>query len=110
MDEQRPWVPANNHDQSCAFCGAKRPLFVHRLEPGHVEFRLTGKGYTLRTFWAACARCEALVSDRDDAALLGLMHCEQEDDLWRAAGLAAFRASDLGSEALADGPPDTVRP
>src|SRR4051812_23849391 len=65
----RPWVPADNQDQSCAFCGASRPHFAHRLDPAHTQFRVYGKGRTLPTFWAACARCEALVADRDDTAL-----------------------------------------
>jgi hypothetical protein len=109
-EDDAPWAPADNHDQSCGFCGVSRPLFVHRLDPAQVEFRVYGKGCTLPTFWAACARCEALVSGGDDPALLRLMTHEEEDDLSREATLAAFRASDLSSEPLGEGPPDTVRP
>ena len=75
-----------------------------------MQFRVYGKGHTLPTFWAACARCEALVSQGEDAALLHLMTYEEGDELAREAALAAFRASDLGSESLVEGPPDTVRP
>jgi hypothetical protein len=108
-EHDTPWVPADNQDQSCAFCGASRPLFVHRLDPAHIEFRVYGKGRTLPTSWAACARCEALVSNGDDPALLRLMTWEV-DHPSREAALTAFRAADLGSEPLVDGPPDTVRP
>jgi hypothetical protein len=106
-EDETPWAPADNQDQSCAFCGASRPVFVHRLDPDRVQFRVYGKGHTLPSFWAACARCEAQVSAGDDTALLRLMAWE-DDDLSRDAALAAFRASDLGGEALDEGPPDTV--
>lgn len=102
----QPWAPEHNQDQSCAFCGVSRPVFVHRLDPAHFEFRAFGKGHTLPTFWTACTRCEALVSSGDDDALLQLMTFEEEDDLLRQSALAAFRASDLGGEPLAEGPPD----
>ena len=110
MTKPRPWAPEHNQDQSCAFCGVSRPIFVHRLDPAHVRFLVYGKGCTLPTFWAACARCETLVSSEDDPALLGLMTYEDRDDLSRHAALSAFRASDLGSEPLLEGPPDPVRP
>ena len=110
MVEAQPWAPEHNQDQTCAFCGVSRPTFLHRLDPAHVQFRVYGKGHTLPTFWAACARCEALVSQGEDAALLHLMTYEEGDELAREAALAAFRASDLGSESLVEGPPDTVRP
>jgi hypothetical protein len=108
--DDRPWAPAHNQDQLCEFCGVSRPVFVHRLDPAHVEFRIYGKGYTLPAFWAACVRCNALISDGDDARLLELMTHVEADDLFRQAMLAAFRASDLGSEPLAEGPPNPVRP
>ena len=104
--DDQPRVPEHNQDQGCAFCGVSRPVFVHRLDPAHVEFRVYGKG---STFWPACARCEALVADGDDGALLRLMTWE-DDDRSRRSALAAFRASDLGGEPLAEGPPDLVRP
>jgi len=109
---RRPWAPSTNRDQSCAFCGAARPAFAHRLNPSHVQFRLYGKGHTLPTFWAACPRCEEFIAGGDDEALLPLMVHEDddEDDVARQAKLAAFRAADLGSEPLGEGPPDTVRP
>ena len=110
MAEAQPGAPDHNQDQSCAFCGVGRPTFLHRLDPTHAHFLVYDKGHTLPTFWAACARCDALVSAGEDAALLGLMTYEEEDGLAREATLAAFRASDLGSEPLVEGPPDTVRP
>lgn len=110
MSGNEPWAPSTNHDQPCAFCGTARPIFAHRLNPEHVEFRAYGKGWTLPTFWAACARCEALVARHDEDALLHLMAHGEDDDTLRRASLEAFRAADLGSEPLAEGPPDTLRP
>lgn len=110
MVRPQPWAPEHNQDQSCAFCGVSRPVFVHRLDLAHVQFRVYGKGCTLPTFWAACRRCEALVAAGDDSALARVMAYEEEDDLSRQAALSAFRASDLGGEPLAEGPPDPVRP
>jgi hypothetical protein len=110
MSKPQPWAPDHNQDQSCAFCGVSRPLFAHRLDPAHVEYRVSGRGYTLPSFWAACARCEALVGAGDDEGLLRLMADEEDDDVSTTSALAAFRASDLGGEPLADGPPDGVRP
>ena len=104
-----PWTPPHNQDQGCAFCGASRPHFVHALDQARVRFRLYGKGYTLPTFWATCERCERLVVAGDDGVLVGLMAYEEDDVEARAASLAAFRASDLGSQSLAEGPPDPVR-
>jgi hypothetical protein len=106
-EDDKPWVPEHNQDQSCAFCEASRPVFAHRLDPDHTQFRVHGKGRTLPTFWAVCARCETLVAARDDSELLALMTWD-DDDRSREATLAAFRASDLGSERLGEGPPDTV--
>lgn len=110
MSKPQPWAPEHNQDQSCAFCGESRPVFVHRLDPEHVEFRVFGKGHTLPSFWAACTRCEALAATHDDDGLLRLMAGEEEDHLSRQAALTAFRASDLGGHPLAEGPPDPVRP
>lgn len=107
---EQPWAPATNHDQGCAFCGASRPSCFHRLDPNHVSFRAYSKGWTLPTFWATCARCEALVASHDDVALLRLMAYEEVDDELRRVSLEAFRAADLGGEPLAEGPPDTPRP
>jgi hypothetical protein len=103
---EQPWAPTHNQDQSCAFCGASRPSYRHRLDPAHVKFRVHGKGYTLPTFWAACSRCEEFVAAGDDGTLLSLMAHEGED---RHLSLVAFRAADLGSEPLPEGPPDTVQ-
>jgi len=60
-----------------------------------------GKGYTLPAFWATCSRCEGWVAGGATAALLALGSIEP-------ASLEAFRLADLGPEALAEGPPDTV--
>ena len=98
--DRQPWVPTHNRDQSCAFCGAARPTFVHRLDPAHAEFRLYGQGYMLPTFWAACLRCETWVQAGDEQALLGL-----DDGVRDEETLAAFRAADLGPEVLAGDPP-----
>jgi hypothetical protein len=106
---ERPWAPATNHDQSCAFCGAARPTNVHRLDPAHVHFNIYAKPHTLPTFWAACAPCEALVGAGNDRALLRLMS-RDSDGVAPQAALAAFRAADLGGEPLPEGPPDTIRP
>lgn len=110
MSRDRSWAPLTNHDQSCAFCGATRPTFAHRLNPAHLQFRLYGKGYTLPAFWPACPRCEALVAEGDDESLLPLIADQEQDDEARRVTLSAFRVADLGSEPLAEGPPDTVRP
>ena len=107
MDE--PWTPPHNQDQSCAFCGASRPRLVHPLDPAHVIFRLHDKGCTLPTFWATCEPCDRLVVAGDDSALLGLMAHHGNDVEMRAASLAAFRSSDLGSRPLEEGPPDPIR-
>ena len=109
MPGEQPWAPQTNHDQSCAFCRAARPNFVHRLDPAHVQFRAYEKGYTLPSFWAACSRCETLLAEGDDEELLHLMAASEGDAKVRQASLTAFRAADLGSESLADGPPDTIR-
>ena len=103
-----PCSPERNQDQLCGFCEASRPLYVHRLDPTQRGFRVGGDGRTWPTFLATCARCEALVLNGDDPALLRLMTWE-DDDMLRTAALSAFRASDLGSEPLPEGPPDTVR-
>jgi hypothetical protein len=103
-----PWAPEHNQDQLCAFCEASRPLYVHRLDPTQREFRVGGDARTWPTFLATCAHCEASVLNGDDPALLRLMTWE-DDDMVRTAALSAFRASDLGSEPLPEGPPDTVR-
>jgi hypothetical protein len=97
-------LPTTNRDQSCAFCGRKRPRFAHRLDPRRVQFRVYDKGRALPHFWAACDRCEELVVNGNDEALLRLMH--ENDDvaetLVQQASLTAFRAADLGSAPLHD--------
>jgi hypothetical protein len=108
-EDTMPWAPEHNQDQLCAFCEAGRPLYVHRLDRTQREFRVGGDARTWPTFLATCARCEALVLNGDDPALLRLMTWE-DDDMSRTAALSAFRASDLGSEPLPEGPPDTARP
>lgn len=97
-------VPASNRDQSCAFCGAGRPPFAHRLDPAKVQFRAYGKGHTLPTFWTVCDGCEDLVARRDDEGLLRRMRVyhEFENEQYIATLLVTFRASDLGPCPLAD--------
>lgn len=103
MPLDRPWAPETSRDQRCAFCGDGEPRFVHRLDPAHVAFKAYDRGWTLPTFWAACARCDELVAGHDDDLLLSLMEHSEEDDQLRQASLAAFRAADLGSEPLPAG-------
>ena len=97
-------LPTSNRDQLCAFCGAARPLFAHRLDPAKVQFRSYGKGYTLPACWTACEVCEELVARPDDQALLHKLrtHHADEDEAHVAALLHTFRASNLGSSPLAD--------
>jgi len=76
---------------------------VRRVEPRTSRSVSTARDTRRPTFWAACARCEALVAGHDDAARLGLLTYEEEDDVARQAALAAFRAADLGSEGLPEG-------
>jgi hypothetical protein len=110
-DGAPPWAPRTNHDQACAFCGAARPAFAHRLDPAHVRYRMYGQGYTLPTFWATCSRCEDAVAGDDYAAVIALMTDRWgADEVGSHASLQAFRRADLGPEALPEGPTDTIRP
>jgi hypothetical protein len=95
-------VPTTNRDQSCAFCGASRPQFVHRFHLSSIRFRVYGKGWTLPTFWAVCQRCQELVDKGTDEELLQLMRHQEEDALLRTATLTAFRSADLGASRLRD--------
>lgn len=95
-------LPLTSRDQSCAFCGADRPRFVHPLAPQHLRFRVFGKGWTLPTFWTVCERCEAPVQDKADTDLLRHMIDRGEDRELAQASLTAFRAADLGPSSLID--------
>jgi ribosomal protein S14 len=95
-------LPTTNRDQSCAFCGRSRPLFVHRFHLSSIRFRAYGRGRTLPTFWTVCERCEELVINGNDEELLLLMRHQEEDALLRTATLTAFRSADLGASRLRD--------
>lgn len=91
--DQRTGLPRSNRDQSGAFCGKSRPLFVHRLDPAHG-----------RSFWATCGNCEELIAQGDDDALFRLMMRQEDDAVLQQASLDAFRAADLGTNPLEDAP------
>jgi len=95
-------LPLTNRNQSCAFCGASRPVFVHPLDARQVRFRVYDKGWTLPTFWTVCTDCELLIQGPDDEELLRRMAHEEDDERLRRASFAAFRAADLGPTPLRD--------
>jgi hypothetical protein len=101
FDEQSG-LPLTNRDQSCAFCGANSPSFVHPLDARHVQFRVYDKGWTLPTFWTVCTDCEPLIQRRDDEELLHRMMHEENDKRLRRASLATFLDADLGPAPLRD--------
>jgi hypothetical protein len=100
--DEESGLPLTNRDQSCAFCGANRPIFVHPLDLRHVQFRVYGKGWTLPTFWTVCTECEPLIQLPDDDELLRRMLHQEDDEPLRRASLVAFRAADLGPAPLRD--------
>ncbi|MDT5184780.1 MAG: hypothetical protein QOI29_2938 [Mycobacterium sp.] len=100
--DEESGLPLTNRDESCAFCGANRPAFVHPLDVRHVQFRVYDKGWTLPTFWAVCSACEPLIQRSDDDELLRRMAREGSDERLRRGSLAAFRAANLGPTPLRD--------
>lgn len=100
--DEESGLPLTNRDQSCAFCGAKWPTFLHPLDRRHVEFRVYDKGWTLPGFWTVCVGCEPIVEREDDVALLDRMTHQEDDELVRRASLAAFRGADMGPTPLRD--------
>ena len=74
------WVdgaPTSGIGQSCAFCGTRDVVWVHRLARDRLAFRKFGKPHTLPTFWALCDRCEWVYASGDDDAAVKVMRGDQ---------------------------------
>lgn len=94
-------LPLTNEDQSCAFCGADSPVWVHPLHESKSRFSAGGFNLNLPTFWTICQRCEELLAAGGDAELVRLLLDHESDSLDAAADtLAAFQNAELGARPL----------
>lgn len=94
-------LPLTNEDQSCAFCGAESPMWVHPLDGSKSRFSAGGFDLNLPTFWTICQRCEELLVAGRDADLARLLFDHESDAVDAAAGtVVAFRNADLGARPL----------
>jgi len=109
-----PAAPGGAHDplanQTCAFCGGTRVVWLHPLATDRVQFRRFGKDDTSPSFWTLCEGCEQLYQDGQDDQLIALMKdaggwiwqgTDVEDVLRKPVDI--FREADLGRRAIADG-------
>ena len=98
-------LPLTNEDQSCSFCGAEAPGWVHPLDGSKTAFRVEGESWSLPTFWTVCQRCEELIAGGRNAHLAELFREHEADSLDEAIRVVkTFRAADLGAQAIANIP------
>jgi hypothetical protein len=107
--EWRDGLPTKSTNQSCAFCAAEQPQWIHPLDPRLVQYRVYGKGHTLPTFWTVCTRCENLYQRGLDDDLIEVMTSGPLEWSWVqstdiaecvAQPLSVFRRADLGARKL----------
>lgn len=111
------WVdgaPTSGIGQSCAFCGTRDVVWVHRLDRDLVAYQEYGKGHTLPSFWALCDRCEQVYATGDDTAAVVLMRSGwsgvADEHVAECIGgpLAVFRLADRGRRRFDPEPPGVV--
>lgn len=106
-----PCAPSGGHNplanQTCAFCGGVRVVWLHPLATDRVQFRRFGKDDTSPSCWTLCEGCEQLYQDGQDDQLIALMKdaggwiwqgTDVEDVLRKPVDI--FREADLGRRAI----------